>query len=126
MPKDPIISERKTNRGEKRTPIENDTKMWCDRGKVKPLERGNTMPKKEYEMLERLLKQVGESLQAEFEPFPSFYLVAVCPDPNCRGILGQMFRPSANLICYNCGREYELKEWKPEEHATLKKPKNKR
>ena len=91
--------------------IKNKMELWVKRGKVKPLERGNTMPKEEYERLEQLLEQVGINLQDECDTNPSFYMVALCPQTECHGILGQMFG-SKNLICYNCGREYELKEYK--------------
>lgn len=86
-------------------PLINDMRMWIKKQRVKPLEKGNTMPKTEYEMLEAHLKAVGESLQRQFRP--SFYFVPVCPE--CYGILGQMAM-SKNLICYNCGREYTLEQ----------------
>lgn len=94
--------------------IENKMNLWVKRGKVKPLERGNTMPKAEYDRLELLLEQVGINLQTELFPNASFYMVALCPKAECRGILGQMLG-TANQICYNCGAEYRLAKVEDEE-----------
>jgi hypothetical protein len=80
------------------------------------VEKGNTLTPEVYAELSLFLEAIGNTLYRKYGADGASYLVAVCP--KCNGILGQMCM-SPLVICLNCGREFQLTEYKRPPKKTI-------